>query len=527
MAPFPILDRMTGNLCRLVVTIPPPLKFNLQFRIRPDILIMPTFLGKLVPTRHHFFLVTGNKGIFWISSSACHFFTCMMHTTRDPVVFIHGMPPSSIQNYIHEAGIFGWGEPTPFFNLFPSYWPRQALDELNTNHMIVDVGKVSSDHDRACEAFYQLYGGQVDYGDVHSRNCGHARFGATFKPKHPGWGEEHPVHLLGHSFGGTTAIELYQMLCVNYFNVGSSYKWVKSITTIASPLTGSTLGSALGAEMDKPVPFLSGVHVVSILVCGYWKLSVALFPFLRRVVDFNMDQWLDVTPWSVLYSNKHPFLDSQDNSLHASFPAFRVMKNKHLVHMDKVHLFNIVTTAKDQHMYEAVGLVCLLWLFYQRWQFTTKSRLPSIRIWAMAALFYYKRQHIDLTNATTSLWALVYIMRRYVQRNTANHGLDSDTWAHNDGVVNTFSQVYPRVHLNQTKTATDDTLLPRCRSYISVDLTQMTAEEGDESGVVLPKGQWHIHRVEKNHLCGTVLDSHAREMYAQLFQLLEKNTGVS
>ncbi|GLD94752.1 hypothetical protein PINS_up024537 [Pythium insidiosum] len=43
---------------------------------------------------------------------------------------------------------------------------------MDANHLIVDVGVLSSDHDRACEAFYQLYGGRVDYGEEHSIQSG-------------------------------------------------------------------------------------------------------------------------------------------------------------------------------------------------------------------------------------------------------------------------------------------------------------------------------------------------------------------
>jgi hypothetical protein len=66
----------------------------------------------------------------------------------------------------------GWGNITPLFNKLHSYWPLKDLIDINPNFYVVDVGKVSSDHDRACEAFYQLYGGQVDYGEEHSKSCG-------------------------------------------------------------------------------------------------------------------------------------------------------------------------------------------------------------------------------------------------------------------------------------------------------------------------------------------------------------------
>jgi hypothetical protein len=75
-------------------------------------------------------------------------------------------------SYLYNVGFMGWGNITPLFNKLHSYWPLKDLIDINPNFYVVDVGKVSSDHDRACEAFYQLYGGQVDYGEEHSKSCG-------------------------------------------------------------------------------------------------------------------------------------------------------------------------------------------------------------------------------------------------------------------------------------------------------------------------------------------------------------------
>ena len=56
-------------------------------------------------------------------------------------------------------------------------------------------------HDRACELFYQLVGGTVDYGKEHSGVVGHNRYGRTFPGFYPCWNEEHPLHFLSHSIG--------------------------------------------------------------------------------------------------------------------------------------------------------------------------------------------------------------------------------------------------------------------------------------------------------------------------------------
>lgn len=63
----------------------------------------------------------------------------------------------------------------------------------------VQLGSLSSLHDRSCEIFYQIKGGRVDYGEDHSQECGHLRFGKTYEGLYPEWSEENPVHFLGHS----------------------------------------------------------------------------------------------------------------------------------------------------------------------------------------------------------------------------------------------------------------------------------------------------------------------------------------
>ncbi|ETM03350.1 hypothetical protein L917_00412 [Phytophthora nicotianae] len=108
-------------------------------------------------------------------------------TTKFPVVFIHG--------------IFGFGKMRSMWNRWASYWPEKVLNELNENHIVLLVGPLTSNHDRACEAFYQLYGGQVDYGEQHSRDTGHERFGDTYNTSlHSRWNESNPIQLLYQAF---------------------------------------------------------------------------------------------------------------------------------------------------------------------------------------------------------------------------------------------------------------------------------------------------------------------------------------
>ena len=203
---------------------------------------------------------------------------------NDPVILVHGF-----------AG-FGRGELLGY-----KYWG--GLDDLQVqlqgrypNQLVATatVGPFSSNWDRAVELFYQIKGGCVDYGAVHSSANQHlqrpeSRFhdGRTCYPGlYPAWDAAHPVHLVSHSMGGQTARMLVQMLAANgapynpnLFPQAVDASWVRSVTTIATPNDGTTLAY----RVTDWVPF------VQQLVTG-----IAQFAGVTgadQVYDFKMDQW--------------------------------------------------------------------------------------------------------------------------------------------------------------------------------------------------------------------------------------------
>jgi len=113
---------------------------------------------------------------------------------RHPIVLVHGF--------------LGWGPEE--MNGY-SYWGglhdlEEHLESLGFTVFTVSIGPVSSNWERAIEVFYQIKGGQVDYGENHSK-----AWGIIQKPEkkvypglYPEWDDEHPVHLIGHSMGGQT-----------------------------------------------------------------------------------------------------------------------------------------------------------------------------------------------------------------------------------------------------------------------------------------------------------------------------------
>lgn len=123
--------------------------------------------------------------------------------TNYPYVFVHGMG--------------GWGSDTFYYSLSP-YWGGglmpgsdtdivKILNENGVEAYAPCVGPLSSAWDRACELYAQLTGTVVDYGEAHSKEHGHDRYGFSYEGKatmgEP-WNLKDKINLVGHSFGGAT-----------------------------------------------------------------------------------------------------------------------------------------------------------------------------------------------------------------------------------------------------------------------------------------------------------------------------------
>eukprot|EP01134_Creolimax_fragrantissima_P008297 CFRG8297T1 len=171
------------------------------------------------------------------------------------------------------------------------------FDALKHHSQVIvsDIGTVSSLHDRACELFFQLVGGRVDYGEEHSRRCGHNRYGRTFdSPAHANWSSANPVHLVGYSFGGPTARVLQQYLHDKRFEgyPHTSADWVRSITTISSPNNGTTAAHSIGGmvigETGKTRPMSPGWIVTKVLHAYDW---VDVSWLKKHVYDPHLGHW--------------------------------------------------------------------------------------------------------------------------------------------------------------------------------------------------------------------------------------------
>ena len=198
-----------------------------------------------------------------------------------PMIFVHG--------------IYGWSkEEISSYN----YWGGNIDIIKNLNNqgfkaMNATIGTFSSNWDRACELYYYIKGGTVDYGAVHSAKYGHERYGKTFPGIYPEWDMVSKIHLIGHNYGGQTIrllVELLKNGSIEEQNYGRSYEtkelsplfeggksWVSSITTIGTPLNGSTFVNYANNNNRKDL-----------------YISLGGLPTLYNAnpnYDFRLDQW--------------------------------------------------------------------------------------------------------------------------------------------------------------------------------------------------------------------------------------------
>ena len=214
------------------------------------------------------------------------FFSFLLAQNNYPVVFIHGF--------------MGWG-PDEMGNY--SYWGgnKNYIDSLRSEgHKIIEVsvGPISSNWDRAIEVFYQLKGGQVDYGFYHSQ-----KNKIIQKPKekryiglYPGWNQNFPVHIIGHSMGGQTARMLTYLLSQEIYQdsvkkeesilLGESHTaWIKSITTISTPHDGTTLEHIITSAIPF-VQYFAGI--AGLFGNNYFDFDLEQFGFKKS----KNESWL-------------------------------------------------------------------------------------------------------------------------------------------------------------------------------------------------------------------------------------------
>nr|POF06262.1 lipase 1 [Quercus suber] len=169
---------------------------------------------------------------------------CLFKANNTNVVVKEDVPKGTSTNVdslppiVLVHGIFGFGKGR-LGGL--SYFA--GAEKKDERVLVPDLGSLTSVYDRARELFYYLKGGQVDYGEEHSKACGHSQFGRVYEQgNYPEWDEDHPIHFVGHSAGAQVVCLLQQMLTDKAFNgyENTSEKWVLSITALSGAFNGTT-----------------------------------------------------------------------------------------------------------------------------------------------------------------------------------------------------------------------------------------------------------------------------------------------
>ena len=164
--------------------------------------------------------------------------------------------------YVFVHGLIGWGEDTfmeniiSYFGTFSGSLMRY-LRSCGLNCHTATLSVNNSAWDRACELYAQLTGTRTDYGEAHSARCHHPRYGRNYTGRAllDEFDAEHKINLIGHSFGGATALVFLELMAngdaaeceasqdstVSPLFEGGKADWIYSLTTLASPTNGTTL----------------------------------------------------------------------------------------------------------------------------------------------------------------------------------------------------------------------------------------------------------------------------------------------
>jgi len=191
---------------------------------------------------------------------------------------------------------------------------KDVFTKLDTpksfNMHSVRPSPVASLHDRACQIFYQIKGGQTFYGEMHAKKFRHACYGEhNTEALIPDWNAHNPIIFIGHSFGGLTIRYLEHLLQSGFFpGFATSSKWISAVITLNSPLNGSLTPYALGEKITSPPSVWWGSPGMLVSVfCHFWEF-IDVNRCFTSVPNFNFSYW-DLS-WSHGYRGLKALLNS-------------------------------------------------------------------------------------------------------------------------------------------------------------------------------------------------------------------------
>ncbi|MBQ2847621.1 MAG: helix-turn-helix domain-containing protein [Clostridia bacterium] len=325
--------------------------------------------------------------------------------------------------YILVHGLGGWGEGDGV-NDTVQYWGATACNL--TEHLTQQgyevhapsVGPVSSTWDRACELYAQLTGTTVDYGEAHSKEHNHERFGREYtEPLVANWGEKInggqrvKINLIGHSFGGATVRLLTSLLeygsederaaspeNLSPLFAGGKGNWVHSVTALCAPHNGSSL-----TEVLNSVGGLVGISDTTDMLMTLCFGVAGIASSAENIYDFKLDHF------GIGNSDAENAIDkiTAAGNDHAAFdltPDGAAKLNETIQTVEDVYYFSYsYSTTKEGA--------------FLKGQVPTLSTLPILSPFALAMGSY---------------------------KGTTDSGIAIDeTWQENDGLVSVVSARYP------------------------------------------------------------------------------------
>lgn len=239
-----------------------------------------------------------------------------------PIVMIHGL--------------MGWGETDGFNKILP-YWGTLSGDipacmrKKGFEVYTANTGAMSSSWDQACELYAQLTGTRVDYGEAHSKEHGHARYGRTYTEKlcpefgtYDENGNPNKIHLYGYSLGGTIARLFVSILEHGYpeeieasddvsdFFKGGKGEFVSSVSAVATPHKGTlclNIEDSFFFEMVFKTIFFVWGNIGNSSLRSLWDIQLEQFG-LTDVEEDGMEGFYSAEKAeSIIYSRDCAYYD--------------------------------------------------------------------------------------------------------------------------------------------------------------------------------------------------------------------------